>query len=61
MSTGPPDKLFGYDLSSYTTGPTRVAVINNFVDQFHATYGVYPSIILLDSVVNTVYLGAYGA
>ena len=61
MPTGPPDKLLGYDLSSYTTGTTRVAAINNFVDSFHTTYGVYPTQIVLDSIVNAVYLGAYGA
>lgn len=56
----PPDRLLGNDLSSYTTATARLTQINSLIDQFHATYGVYP-VIILDSVVNAVYLGAYGA
>lgn len=58
MPTGPPDKLFAFDLSSYTTMSARLTALNNLVDQFHTTYGVYP-VIILDSVVDAVYLGAY--
>jgi hypothetical protein len=56
--TGPPDKYFASDLSSYTTAATRVAQINTLVSEFFSTYGVYP-IVILDSVVNAAYLGAY--
>lgn len=56
--SGPPDKYFAYDLTPYTTAATRVAQINSLAAEFNTTYGVYPTVIL-DSVVNAVYLGAY--
>jgi hypothetical protein len=56
----PPDRYFAYDLSSYTTAATRVAQINSLVSQFNTTYGVYP-VVVLDSIVNAVYLGAYSS
>jgi len=57
--TGPPDKLFGYDLSSYITIAERVTAINNLITSFYDEYDVYPTIVVIDSVVNAVYLGAY--
>jgi hypothetical protein len=59
MPTGPPDKLYAYDLSSYTTMTARLTAINNLIDTFHTTYALYPTQIVMDSVVNAVYLGAY--
>ncbi len=57
--SGPPDKLIFHDLSGYTTGVERANAISTLIQNFQSTYGTYPSVILLDSVVNGVHLGAY--
>ena len=58
---GPPDKLIAYDLSMYSTSGARANGISNYIEDFKQHFGLYPSIVLLDSLVNTVYLGAYGS
>ena len=55
----PPDRIFGYDLSSYTTLAERVTAINNLITSFYDEYDVYPTIVVIDAVVNAVLLGAY--
>lgn len=59
--SGPPDKLVEYDLSTYPTADTRAAAISGFIQAFNQKYRIYPNIILVDSVVNALYLGWYGA
>jgi hypothetical protein len=57
----PPDKLLGYDLTSDITMAERLAEINDLIADFNSAYGVNPNIVLLDSVVNAVYMGYYGS
>jgi hypothetical protein len=57
--SGPPNKLVAYDLSSYITRGDRANVISTAIGLFNSTYGLYPTIILLDSISNSVMLGAY--
>jgi hypothetical protein len=59
MPSGPPDKLQSYPLSAYTTVAERLSAINNYIAEFNTTYGVYPGFIILDSIVNALYLGTY--
>lgn len=59
--SGPPNKVIGYDLSSYTTISQRATAISNAIALFNTDYGVYPTIIFVDSISNSVMLGAYGS
>ena len=60
MSGPPSDKLIPYNLSAYSTIDSRAQAISNLIQNFYTQYQVYPNVVLLDSVVNGVYLGYYG-
>jgi hypothetical protein len=55
----PPDRVDFYDLSPYTTGPERATAISNLEATFYNTYGVYPNLVAIDSIVNGVHIGWY--